>query len=255
MGGADFDLDRFQHRAGRELGVDANWLSGAWADGGREAEQQSMRRQWSWRMVEGTFSLLDPQERYTAGVENNDVTGLLRRWSGGDASALEALTPMVYAELRQLAHRHMSRESKGHTLQATALVNEAFLRLMRSPDVKWQDRAHFFAVSSQVIRRILVDHARQRSAEKRGPGLTMVDVDLDQNAGAPRALDLMALDDALEALAQLDPVQSRVVEMRFFGGLSAEEIACALGIAPRTVGRYWSTARLWLLRELRRGAK
>ncbi len=186
---------------------------------------------------------------------SEEVTLLLRRWSGGDASALEALAPLVYAELRRLAHRQLARERDDHTLQSTALVNEAFLRLIRGPEVEWQDRAHFYAVSSQMIRRILVDHARQRHAGKRGAGAAMVELNEELMPGAPRAVELIALDDALSGLAKLDPVQSQVVEMRFFGGLSTEEIACALGIAPRTVGRYWASARLWLLREMSRVEK
>ncbi len=186
---------------------------------------------------------------------SEDVTLLLRRWSGGDASALEALAPMVYTELRRLAHRQLARERDDHTLQSTALVNEAFLRLIRGPEVQWQDRAHFYAVSSQMIRRILVDHARQKHAEKRGAGAAMMELNEELAPGAPRAMELIALDDALADLAKLDSVQSQIVEMRFFGGLSTEEIACALGIAPRTVRRYWASARLWLLREMSREKK
>ena len=199
-----------------------------------------------------SFRNRPPASRYTQPVATGDVTILLKRWSSGDSSALDSLAPLVYAELRRLAHRHMIQEPGGHTLQSTALVNEAFLRLIKHPDVQWQDRAHFFAVSSQMIRRILVNHARQSHAAKRGAGVIHIAIDenLNQSVTGPRALELIALDDALDALTQLDPIQSKVVELRFFGGLSVEETACALDVAPRTVIRYWSTARLWLLREL-----
>ena len=183
-------------------------------------------------------------------MATGDVTTLLKRWSSGDAAALDSLAPLVYAELRRLAKRHMTREPADHTLQSTALVNEAFLRLIKHPEVQWQDRAHFFAVSSQMIRRILVDHARQSHAAKRGAGVIHIAIDENLGHSAPRALELLALDDALDALTLLDPIQAKVVELRFFGGLSVEETACALNVAPRTVIRYWSTARLWLLREL-----
>ena len=192
-------------------------------------------------------------------MATDDVTALLKRWSSGDAAALDSLAPLVYAELQRLAHRQLGRERDGHTLQSTALVNEAFLRLIKHPEVKWQDRAHFFAVSSEMIRRILVDHARKRQASKRGAGITMVVINesvvQSPVQGAPGAVELIALDDALKLLAKLDQVQSKVVELRFFGGLSVEETACALGIAPRTASRYWATARLWLLREIRRENK
>ena len=183
---------------------------------------------------------------------NEDLTGLLRKWGEGDPAALEALTPIVYAELRRMAHRQLARERNEHTLQSTALVNEAFLRLISGPDVAWQDRAHFFAVSSQLIRRILVDHARTREAAKRGSGATMVEFEEALIAGQPKAIELIALDDALEALAKLDPIQSKIVELRFFGGLSTEEIAHALKRSPRSIGRSWASARLWLLREMKR---
>ena len=179
---------------------------------------------------------------------NEDLTGLLRKWGEGDPAALEALTPIVYAELRRMAHRQLAKERNEHTLQSTALVNEAFLRLISGPDVAWQDRAHFFAVSSQLI----VDHARTREAAKRGSGFTLVEFDEALTAGQPKAIELIALDDALEALAKLDPIQSKIVELRFFGGLSTEEIAHALKISPRSIGRSWASARLWLLREMKR---
>jgi len=179
-----------------------------------------------------------------------DITGLLHRWRGGDAAALESLTQIVYEELRRLARRQLQRERREHTLQSTALVNEAFLRLIRHPNVEWQDRAHFFAVSSQLIRRILVDHARQRVAAKRDGGIRVAELQDGMAQTNQRPEELIALDAALEELAKLDPLQSQVVELRFFSGLSMEETAEVMGLSARTVARYWATARLWLMREL-----
>jgi RNA polymerase sigma factor (TIGR02999 family) len=157
---------------------------------------------------------------------------------------------MVYGELHRVARRYMERESDSHTLQSTALVNEAFLKLIKHPEVEWHDREHFFAVGSQIIRRILVDHARKRHASKRGSGAAHALADDSIADGVPADGELIALDDALERLAKLDPVQSKVVELRFFGGLSVDETATALGLARRTIGRKWATARLWLQREM-----
>jgi RNA polymerase sigma factor (TIGR02999 family) len=179
------------------------------------------------------------------------ITELLLAWSAGDASALDQLMPLVHGELRRLARRHMNGERDGHTLQTTALVNEAYLRLIDVRRVRWQDRAHFFAMSARVMRRILVDHARGRQYQKRSGG---VRVPLDeavipaQEVGA----DLVALDDALEALAAVDPRKVQVVEMRFFGGLTVQETAEALEISVETVMRDWRLAKVWLLREMRR---
>jgi len=182
-----------------------------------------------------------------------EVTGLLRDWSDGDQAALEKLMPLVYAELHRLAKRHMRHEHAGHTLQTSALVNEAYLRLVDAHGVRWQNRAHFFAVSAQIMRRILVDFARARQNLKRGGGAIQVTLDeglvVSQESGA----DLLALDDALEKLAILNPRQSRVVELRYFGGLNEEEVAEALNVSPRTVRHDWSLARACLYRELSRG--
>lgn len=177
------------------------------------------------------------------------ISRLLRAWSDGDQLALDELTPIVYAELRRLAHRYMRRERSGHTLQTTALVNEAYLRLVDYKRMQWQDRAHFFAVSAQVMRRILVEHARRHNL-KRGRGVPHVSLDNAVLVSRDPGADLVALDDALNALARVDPRKVRVVEMRFFAGLSVEETAMVLKVSPVTVRRDWSSAKLWLYREL-----
>lgn len=181
-----------------------------------------------------------------------DVTQLLADWSQGKEQAFDQLAPAVYDELRRLAARYLSRERAGHTLQPTALVHEAFLRLIDQSRVEWQNRAHFFGVAAQMIRRILVDHARAHQAAKRGAGVAHYAIDDALDAAAPRDLDLVALDDALATLATLDPQQSRVIELRFFGGLSIEETAAVLNVSPATVKREWAAARAWLYRELSR---
>jgi RNA polymerase sigma-70 factor, ECF subfamily len=181
-----------------------------------------------------------------------EVSMLLRAWSDGDQGALDRLTPIVYAELHRLARRYMRGEREGHSLQATALVNEAYLRLADYRRMRWQDRAHFFAVSAQVMRRILVEHARRRNL-KRGGGVPHVALDEAAIAGVVRPTDLVALDDALNELARLDARKARVVELKFFGGLSVEETAEVLSVAPITVMRDWSTAKAWLYRELTGG--
>ncbi len=181
-----------------------------------------------------------------------DVSMLLRAWSGGDGNALDRLAPIVYDELRRLARRYMKRERAGHSLHTTALVNEAYLRLMDYKRMQWQDRAHFFAVSAQLMRRILVEHARRHNL-KRGGGMQRVSLEEAAVVGSGRAADLVALDDAMNELARLDPRKVQVVEMRFFGGLSVEETAEVLKISPVTVMRDWSTAKAWLYRELSNG--
>jgi RNA polymerase sigma factor (TIGR02999 family) len=183
-----------------------------------------------------------------------NLTQLLAAWSAGDESALEALTPLVHDELHRLASRYMAGERPGHVLQATALVNEAYVRLVDWKGVRWQNRAHFFAMAAQIMRRILVDVARTRNRAKRGKGQLHVSVSeaADVPAGAA-GIDLVALDDALDGLAALDARQSRVVELRFFGGLSLEESAHVLGVSVGTVRRDWSLARAWLHRELSGG--
>lgn len=179
-----------------------------------------------------------------------DITRLLVAWGQGDQTALERLMPLVYDELRRLAKRHMNRQPPGHTLQTTALVNEAYLRLIDANQVRWQNRAHFFAVSAQLMRRILVDFARSRKSLKRGAEARQVTLDDSLEVSPERGADLVALDDALNTLAAMNPRQSQIVELRYFGGLSEEEIAEALKISTRTVRRDWSLARAWLYREL-----
>lgn len=183
-----------------------------------------------------------------------DVTGLLQKWTAGDKSAIDQLTPLIYAEVHKLAHRHLRRERRDHTLQSTALVHEAWLRLIDQKQAKWRDRAHFFAVSGQMMRRILVDHARAQQRDKRGGGAQLLVLDEAIDLPRQRSLELIALDDALQDLARLDARQSHVIELRFFAGLSIDETAEALGISKATVNRDWITGRAWLLRELdRRG--
>ncbi|HXG92657.1 MAG TPA: sigma-70 family RNA polymerase sigma factor [Blastocatellia bacterium] len=182
-----------------------------------------------------------------------EITGLLIAWSNGDRSALDRLAPLVHAELYRLARRYMSQESPDHTLQATALVNEAYLRLIDWKNVRWQNRAHFFGVSAGLMRRILVDYARSRKYQKRGGGAVQVSLDEAAIISKERAADFVALDDALKSLAEIDERKSRIVELRFFGGLSVEETAEVLKISPRTVLREWSLAQAWLYRELKHG--
>lgn len=186
------------------------------------------------------------------GQTGTDITTLLRAWSKGDKGALEKLTPIVYNELHRLARRYMRQERAGHSLQTTALVNEAYTRLVDYKRMQWQDRAHFFAVSSQLMRRILVDHARRHNL-KRGAGIQHVSLEqaaVVAGGGPESGLDFAALDDALKALAEIDPRKVQVVEMRFFGGLSVEETAEVLQISSVTVKRDWRAARTWLYREL-----
>lgn len=183
------------------------------------------------------------------------VTELLTRWSSGDTSAREALVPLVYNELRKIARRCLSGQRSGHTLQPTALVHEAYLRLVRYDSIDWRDRAHFFALAAQIMRQILVDHARKQTAAKRGGNAVTVVVNESSAVAKQTSLDLLALDDALKELASLDPRQSQIVELRFFGGLSIEETAQAVNISPATIKREWATARLWLLNEMNDGAE
>jgi RNA polymerase sigma factor (TIGR02999 family) len=183
------------------------------------------------------------------GAAVGEISMLLRAWSGGDQRALERLTPIVYNELHTLARRYMSRERSGHSLQTTALVNEAYMRLVDYKRMQWQNRAHFFAVSAQVMRRILVDHARRHNL-KRGGGVQRVSLEEAAVVGGDEDVDLVALDDAMNALAQVDPRKVQVVEMRFFGGLSVEETASVLKISTITVKRDWRAAKAWLYREL-----
>jgi len=174
------------------------------------------------------------------------VTELLARWSKGDASARDTLIPLVYDELRKIARRSLSNQSAANTLQPTALVHEAYLRLARHDSIAWENRAHFFALAARMMRQILVDHARKQSAEKRGASATTVLVDDLPGASGVPSVDILALDNAMERLASLDPRQCRIVELRFFGGLSIEETAEIENISTATTKREWATARLWL---------
>jgi RNA polymerase sigma-70 factor (ECF subfamily) len=193
-----------------------------------------------------------PVNREAQGRDPAEVSGLLRAWGDGDRAALDRLTAIVYDELRRLARHYMRGERPGHSLQTTALVNEAYMRLVDYKNMQWQNRAHFFAVASQLMRRILVDHARRHNL-KRGGGVQHVSLEETAMVGGDRAADLVALDDAMDALARIDPRKVRVVEMRFFGGLSVEETAEVLRVSPVTVMRDWSTAKAWLYRELTGG--
>lgn len=179
-----------------------------------------------------------------------EVTQLLVAWGDGNQAALEKLMPLVYEELRRLAHNYMRREHPAHTLQTTALVNEAYFRLVDQKHMRWQNRAHFFAISAQLMRRILVDHARSHHYAKRGGGAHKVSLDEGAVVAEEQAADLIALDDALRSLAAIDERKNSIVELRFFGGLSVEETAEALKISPRTVMREWSMAKAWLYRAI-----
>jgi RNA polymerase sigma factor (TIGR02999 family) len=178
------------------------------------------------------------------------ITELLIEWRDGDERALDNLIPLVYEEMRRLARYYMRRERPGHTLQTAALVNEAYLRLVDYKGMRWQNRSHFYAVASQAMRRILVDHARSRRYEKRGGGAQTVELDEAEGLVQKQAADMIALDDALTDLAALDSRKSQIVEMRYFGGMSVEDTAEALGVSAVTVMREWRTAKAWLLRAL-----
>jgi RNA polymerase sigma factor (TIGR02999 family) len=178
------------------------------------------------------------------------VTQLLIEWREGDQTALDRLIPLVYEEMRRLARYYMRRERREHTLQTTALINEAYIRLVEHKGMRWQNRAHFYAVAAQAMRRILVDHARSRNYEKRGGGGHMVELDEAATVAREQAAEMVALDEALNNLAVVDPRQSKVVELRYFGGMNVEETAEVLGVSSVTVMRDWRAAKAWLLREI-----
>jgi RNA polymerase sigma-70 factor (ECF subfamily) len=186
-------------------------------------------------------------------TQPQEVTRLLLAWSQGDRAALDQLIPLVSTELHRLAHHYMRGERAGHTLQTTALVNEAYVRLVDASRVEWRDRAHFFAVSASLMRRILVDFARKRRYQKRGGGAVLITLDEDDIPSPQPGPDIVALDSALEALAAFDPRAASIVELRFFGGLTVEETAEVVGVSPRTIKREWSAAKVWLLGEMTRG--
>ena len=178
---------------------------------------------------------------------------LLKKWSSGDQAALEALMPLVYAELKRLARSYMRRERPDHTLQSAALVNEAYLRLIDQRQVQWQNKAHFFGIAAQTMRRILVEHARGHNALKRGAGVELLELNEAVAQAQKMSINLLGLDEALQRLEKMDPQQSRIVELRFFGGLSIEETAEVLEVSPATVKRDWAAARAWLYREVTAG--
>jgi RNA polymerase sigma factor (TIGR02999 family) len=184
---------------------------------------------------------------------STEVTQLLIAWSDGNEEALAQLMPLVYKELHRLAHRHLGRERAGHTLQTTALVHEAYMRLIDQNEVQWQNRAHFFAIAAQTMRRILVEYARARHYAKRGGGAQQVSLDEAMVVSQERVAEVVALDDALQSLAKFDQRKSEMVELRFFGGLSIEETAEVLGVSPGTVMRDWTLAKTWLQREITKG--
>ena len=186
------------------------------------------------------------------GCAPQEITGLLRAWSRGDRAALDSLVPLVEGELKRIARRCLDREPPDASLQTTSLVNEAYVRLIDAQQVDWQDRAHFMAVCAQIMRRILVDHARARRTAKRGGGAHPVSLDEAAVPVQDRPKDVVAIDDALDALEKMDPRKGKVVELRFFGGLTVEETATALRVSPETVMRDWRLAKAWLLRELSR---
>jgi RNA polymerase sigma-70 factor, ECF subfamily len=185
-------------------------------------------------------------------TSTEEVTRLLVAWREGNQGALDALLPVVYDELRRIARRYLSREAAGHTLEATALVNEAYLRLVNQQHLDWQNRAHFFAVAARVMRHLLVDHARSHLYQKRGGGAVQVTLGdaLDVSAGGHEVTDVLALNEALERLAQFDARKAQIIELRYFGGLSVEETAAALDVSDITVKREWAKAKAWLYREL-----
>jgi RNA polymerase sigma factor (TIGR02999 family) len=183
-------------------------------------------------------------------AQTHEVTQLLIDWSNGDQAALDKLVPVVDRELRRLAHHYMRGERPDHTLQTTALVNEAFVRLVNRKSIQWQNRAHFFGIAAQLMRTILVDHARSHACAKRGGGAGRLELDEALAVSQQKASEVIALDDALKTLALIDPQQSRIVELRFFGGLTVEEAAEVLKVSPATIKREWSSAKAWLYREL-----
>lgn len=187
--------------------------------------------------------------------DSHEITELLGQWKQGDSKALSALTPLVYQELRKLAQSYINRERVSHTLQGTALVHEAYLRLVDQRNVDWQNRNHFFALSAELIRRILVDHARAKAAAKRGGHQVVLSLEPGMEPAAKGDIDLLALDDALALLAQTDPQQSKIVELRYFAGLKIEETAQVLKISPATVKRDWTVAKAFLKREMQRSGK
>jgi RNA polymerase sigma factor (TIGR02999 family) len=197
------------------------------------------------------MAVLEAEQRLNT-TGNHEVTHLLQSWSSGNRAAMADLLPLVYDELRRLAASYMRFEAPGHTLQATALVHEAYMKLIQQREVSWKSRAHFFGIAAQMIRRILVDHIRATRAQKRGSGFAALSLDEALGVSEQKNWEILALDDALKTLAKVDPQQARIVELRFFAGLSIEETATVVGVSPATVKRDWVSARAWLHRELSR---
>lgn len=187
-------------------------------------------------------------------MSQHEITGLLLKWGNGDKAALDRVMPLIYAELRRLAHRHMRRERAGDTLQTTALINEAYLRLIDYERVQPRDRSHFFAIAAQAMRRILIERARSRRSAKRGSGGQKVSLDEAAGMSDERAAEMLALDEALSSLAAIDPRKAQIVELKYFGGMTIEETANVLGVSTPTVERDWQMARIWLHREISQGS-
>lgn len=197
---------------------------------------------------------MQSHDRLKRTPKQHEITELLAEWSDGNQSALDELYPLVYDELHRLARRYMSRERKGHTLQTTALINEAYVRLVDQKNVHWANRSHFFAISAQIMRRILIDHARRHAFAKRGGGAQQVSLDEAVAVTSGIGSEMLRLDEALKTLAEMDPRRSQVVELRYFGGLNNEEIAGVLHISENTVTRDWNMARAWLHQQLSESA-
>ena len=218
---------------------------------GKACKSATIRPVWSYRLYSLKEAILSFSLSMTTSSPQ-EITRLLFDWSRGDKAALDKLTPLVYAELRQIARRQMSKERADHTLQATALVNEAYLKMAGQEGFEWQSRAHFFAVCAQVMRHILIDHARTHARDKRGGGVIHVRLDEAAVSVEEQAAEFIALDEALRALEAFDPQKGRIIELRYYGGLSVEEVAEILQISPATVGREWRRAKAWLYRELQK---
>ncbi len=198
---------------------------------------------------------ISTKARRMATLSQKDITGLLLDWGSGDKAALDRLIPLVYKELRRMAHQYMRRERAGNTLQTSALINEAYIRLIDYKKMRWQDRAHFFAVAAQAMRRILVERARSRGRDKRGGAAQRVSLDEAADVAAERAADIIALDDALTYLSAIAPRKGQIVELRYFGGLNIDETAEVLGVSSPTVQREWRAAKAWLYRAISEGIR
>ena len=243
-----FDAARVRRDADTAGGAPSLPNAQAWR-GTRHATEKNGSRGW---YTPGTPTSRNARDYAMDTPHPRDVTRLLVDWGNGDQAALDELTPLVYEELRRLARRYMRREGPGHTLQPSALVNEAFLRLVDQNSVQWQSRAHFFGVAAQLMRRVLIDYARRHASGKRGGGTLRVSISEAADV-ARQASEMVALDRALTDLAEMDPRKAQIVEMKFFGGLTTEEVAAVLGVTPRTIEREWRAAKAWLHRAVGEG--